>query len=243
MSSTAGVLRIETIDGDVRLGPGEEFTFGRSLWCTFCVDEQDRNISRRAGLIAYEEGSWVLSNTSDTRPFSVFDTDRMTRRELLAGQRHPLDARCFRISLPGSRRAHFEFTIVNEALEDDQSDLGAGEGARSPKVGTPTLGAPELSRRQRLDVAALSWEWHDPPGRRGPRPLTYDQAARRLRCTPKSLERRVSELRSSLVRRGYQQLDDLAMMCSFLVTGCRAVGPEDFGLLDHDPVDKGGSQP
>lgn len=219
-------LRVETIDGDFSVPPGDIFTFGRSRSCTFCVDDSDLNISRWAGRIWFEGDGWVLENTSEQRSLVVLDRDRRTRRDLLGGQRHLLDGAQFEIALAGSRRSHFRFTVHNEggtrAVNESGSDgvVVNGESA--------TLGPPQLSERQRLDVAALAWEWHDPPAWREPRPLTYERAARKLGCTAKSLERRVSELKAALLRRGYQQLSDLPMLCSFLVTACRAVGPEDF---------------
>ena len=221
------ILLVTTIDGDFHLEQGEEFTFGRSRACTFCVDDTDRNLSRQAGSISYVGGTWVLVNTSDARPLVIYDTGRMISRELASLQRHELDAGRFVVSLNGTGHARFEFDVVVRSHDEVSEPMRTN----TPRDGAPTLGPPPLVPRQRMDVAALAWEWHQPPGRRAPRPLTYEQASQMLGCTAKSLERRMSDLRASLARRGYPRLDDLAMLCSFLVVATRAVKAEDFDSL------------
>ncbi|MGQ0745001.1 MAG: hypothetical protein ACT4OS_11850 [Acidimicrobiales bacterium] len=227
-------LLVETIDGDFQIAPGDEFTFGRSQACTFCVDDSDPNLSRRAGIITFRHPDWVLTNLSTTRSMVVFDDERRVRRELLSGQRHLLDSGRFTITLAGTRRSTFVFWIVVPP-GPGQSNEVSGDDADGYSDSSPTLGPPNLSARQRLDVAALAWEWHRPVGRREPRPLTYEQAATKIGCTAKALERRVADLRASLVKRRYHQLDDLPMLCAFLVTATRVIGDADFALLEDRP--------
>src|SRR5262249_13464322 len=56
-----------------KLEGGEPFTFGRSSDCTVCLDADDSGISRRAGSIERDGGTWWLLNRSSVRALAVVD--------------------------------------------------------------------------------------------------------------------------------------------------------------------------
>lgn len=183
-------LRVETIDGNFEVSPEETFTFGRSSSCSFCVDPADINISRTAGVIAFDGLRWVLTNASTSRSLFLLDEDFGIRHHLLPGRGHLVYERNLRVCLEGTGRSYFEFNIVPPLISPQFLEPAPS--------GPITLVPPPLTDRQRLDLAALLWDYHAPDGRREPKPRPYSQAAAHLGCTAKALERRISELRGKL---------------------------------------------
>ena len=68
------------------LDPVQVLTFGRSALCTICLDGTDRGISRLAGSVRHESGTWWLSNCSTKRVLTVVD-DLGIRSLLVPGRR------------------------------------------------------------------------------------------------------------------------------------------------------------
>jgi hypothetical protein len=215
---------VQTIAGEFVVARGDTFTFGRSDLCTFQVDEDDRNISRVAGSISSDGSGWVLRNESTSR--SLFLTDELygIRHELPPSRAHLITEARLRITLVGTARAHFELSLVTDALPEVDTVRDVG-----PRGGS-TLEAPRLTDAQRMDLASLLWEYHDLPSRREPRPLSYEQASRLRGCTAKALERRLFELRRKLRHDGYPMIEDNQQLARFMMA-VGAVRPADFEHL------------
>lgn len=215
-------LLVETVDGPYEVTPEEEFSFGRSAECTFCVDESDRNISRKAGTISLVGAQWVLVNTSANRPLHLTDESSGNGYALLPRHAHLLCEDRLRVSIYGSNRSLFSFTVVTPSRDSD--------GAPEPAGTSSTLGPPALTTRQREDLAALFWEYHAPAERRSPRPLTYAEAAARIGDTGKAVEHRIAHLRRKLLGNGYpaMELHELAL---FLMA-TKALQAADFASLE-----------
>ncbi|MGH3660215.1 MAG: hypothetical protein ACRDUA_26565, partial [Micromonosporaceae bacterium] len=81
-----------------------ELTFGRASGCTVCLDPDDVGISRLAGSVRFEGGTWWLVNRSSTRQLAVVD-ELGLRSVLPPGRRWPLDGRV-RILVDGSAGSH-----------------------------------------------------------------------------------------------------------------------------------------
>ena len=215
-------LIVETVEGPFEVAPGETFSFGRSNECTFCVDEMDRNISRVAGTISSFERGWVLANASSNRTLYLTDEASGNGSVLLPGHSHLLCEDRLRVAMHGTGRAVFSLTVV------------APPSDTAPRYDDPlespsTLGPPILSPRQREDLAALFWEYHAPPERRSPRPLTYSEAAVLIGDTGKALEHRVAYLRRGLLQKQYPSME-LHELALFLI-GTKALTASDFGRV------------
>lgn len=216
-------LLVETVDGPYEVTPDQEFSFGRSQECTFCVDESDRNISRKAGTISLVGTQWVLVNTSANRPLHLTDESSGNGYALLPRHAHLLCEDRLRVSLYGTNRSLFSFTVVTPGYDSPIESEPAGTFS--------TLGPPELTARQREDLAALFWEYHAPAERRSPRPLTYAEAAARLGDTGKAVEHRIAHLRRKLLADGYPAMEIHELALFLMAT--KALQPADFAPLER----------
>ena len=70
---TLATVHVETAAGRATLAPGDRLTFGRARECGVCLDPDDLAISRIAGIVEFEHGTWWVANASATRPLSVVD--------------------------------------------------------------------------------------------------------------------------------------------------------------------------
>lgn len=217
-------LVVETIEGRFELGPLDEFSFGRSESCTYCLDGTDRNISRRAGVISFSDPRWLLANTSSNRALHLTDRRSGTARQLLPGSVHMVCEERLTVSVFGTNMASFAFDVLSDPVSDwtaaPESAVGGAES---------TLGPPVLTSRQREDLSALLWEYRGPNGPTTPKPLTYAEAAVLLGDTAKALEHRVTHLRKRLLEAGYPRMDLRELAIFLLAT--RSLTSVDFEAL------------
>lgn len=179
-----------TADGRRRaLAPDDVMTFGRARDCTVCLDPEDLAISRLAGSLAYEHGTWWLANRSSARPFAVVD-EYGFRSVLAPGRRLAVESP-LTVIVDGSRGNH---TVTIEppappvAAEPDTPD------------GAPTaVGAEVLinDADRRAMVALFAGYLEDPP-RYDPHPKSYAAAAARLGWPRTTLVKRIEYLRTRL---------------------------------------------
>src|SRR3954463_8061176 len=66
-------VRIETSNCSVSLVEHEQLTFCRARESLVCLDPDDTGISRTAGAVHFEHGTWWIVNRSQTRPLSLID--------------------------------------------------------------------------------------------------------------------------------------------------------------------------
>jgi hypothetical protein len=183
---TAGERRIVVTAGEV-------LTFGRSRDCTVCLDPADTTISRRAGSLACENGTWWLTNRSRAWSLSVVD-DVGLRSVLAPGRRMAVEAPV-QVVVEGARRRH--------TLRIDVA-VSWAEGVDSPPPGASTAvgEAVLVSPADRLAMLALFAGYlHDPP-KYDPYPRTYEAAARRLGWSTAAVRKRIEYLRARLDKAG-----------------------------------------
>ena len=69
----SGAINISLGERRWELEPADAFTFGRESSATACLDPADLGISRLAGSIEHDSGTWWLLNRSTTRSLQVVD--------------------------------------------------------------------------------------------------------------------------------------------------------------------------
>lgn len=183
---TAGSRRHE-------LSGEDELTFGRASSCTVCLDPDDVGISRLAGSVLSEGGTWWLVNRSTTRQLAVVD-ELGLRSVLPPGRRWPLDGR-MRILVDGSDGNHnLEVQAPPPAPAADSAALPGAPTAIGENV---LIRAPD-----RLALVALFCGYLEDGPRYQPHPKTYAAAAARLGWPQTTLLRRIEHLRTRLDKAG-----------------------------------------
>jgi hypothetical protein len=169
--NTEGAVTV-TLDATVHGVPETGLTFGRDETCDLTLDPDDVGISRRAGSIEKEAGTWWLVNRSGSRPLSVID--ELGLRSLLApGRRAALDAPVT-VIVEGSQSEH--------ALVVRVPRLESPEQPSAPTVGLLTaVGEGVLvNDADRLALVALFAGYLQDYPRHDPNPKSYAAAAARL---------------------------------------------------------------
>jgi hypothetical protein len=212
------------LDGTVHpLREDEPFTFGRSEDCTVCLDPHDTGISRRAGSLEREGGTWWLVNRSSLRPLAV--TDELGFRSVLApGRRLAVEAPV-RVTVDGTDASHVLTVTVPRF----------GATTRQPEVGTTTsVGEGVLvSEADRAAMVALFAGYLEDPPRYDPYPKSYAAAAARLGWPRTTLVKRIEYLRTRLTNAGVPNLtgwNALPGLAEYAITA-RLIGKEDLRLI------------
>lgn len=178
--------------------PGDVVTFGRDSSCTFCLDPSDLGISRLAGSVEHDAGTWWLLNRSTVRPLDVIDEIGM-RTVLPPGRR---------VALAGTITVVVEGTALRHALTVEPPTTQA--------FGTPLPGSSDarptatpdvvISPADRLALVALFSGYLEPFPRHDPHPRSYADAAHRLGLPRTTLVKRVEYLRTRLSNAGVPNL-------------------------------------
>lgn len=178
--------------------PGDVVTFGRDSSCTFCLDPSDLGISRLAGSVEHDAGTWWLLNRSTVRPLDVIDEIGM-RTVLPPGRR---------LALAGTITVVVEGTALRHAVTVEPPTTGV--------FGTPLPGASDarptatpdvvISPADRLALVALFSGYLEPFPRHDPHPKSYADAAHRLSLPRTTLVKRVEYLRTRLSNAGVPNL-------------------------------------
>jgi hypothetical protein len=207
---------------------GQVLTFGRSSTCTIGLDPVDRGISRIAGSVEYDSGSWWLNNRSTSRALVAIN-DMGIRSVVAPGRRVAVDGR-LTVVVEGSARRH--------ALE---VFIHPGDEPWRPAPGEPATGEPPtaaggetlLNSLDRLALVALFSGYLQPFPRYDPHPKSYAEAAAVLGWPRTTVVKRIEHLRARLTAAGIPNLvgddalDHLAEWC--LVTG--VLSREDLALV------------
>ncbi len=181
------------------LSPGDVFSFGREANCTVCLDASDLGISRLAGSLEYDSGTWWLHNHSTTRPLQV--VDEIGIRTVLAPGKSLAAAGAMTVIVEGQVRRH--------ALAVEASALSPpGRPIDSIADSRPTVTASEvlISADDRLALTALFAGYLEPFPRYDPHPRSYADAAARLDWPRTTLVKRVEHLRTRLTNAGVPNL-------------------------------------
>lgn len=190
---------VVTFAGERReLTPGDILTFGRAESCSLCLDAADLGISRLAGSVEYEAGTWWLLNRSAVRALEIID-DIGIRTVLPPGRR---------VAVSGAMTVVVEGSALRHAI----GVANTGPGAFGASVGTTSDVRPTatsevvLNAADRLALVALFAGYLEPFPRYDPHPRSYADAATRLGLPRTTLVKRVEYLRTRLSNAGVPNL-------------------------------------
>ncbi len=188
-----------TVGDDVHpVSAAEPFTFGRGERSSACLDPDDVGISRLAGSIEAEGGTWWVVNRSSVRPLTVVD-ELGIRTVVAPGRRLAVEA-TVTVVVEGSTRRH--------ALRVEGAGLSRPAGSDQVETGLPTsMGEGVLvNDADRQAMAALFAGYLEDFPRYDPHPRSYADAAARLGWPRTTLVKRIEYLRSRLTEAGVPNL-------------------------------------
>jgi hypothetical protein len=202
---TAASVYVETAAGRTALAGGERLTFGRARECGVCLDPDDLAISRIAGAVEFEHGTWWVANTSATRPLSLVD-DLGFRSVLAPGRRAAVETR-MQVIVDGSRHRH----TIGISVDSPRMERPPEQPPGIPTaVGEQVL----ISSDDRLAMVALFAGYlHDPPFY-DPYPKSYAAAAARLGWKRTTLVKRIEYLRTRLDAAGVPNMTGYTALTS-----------------------------
>lgn len=174
------------------LEPGKEFTFGRGTDCTACLDPGDVGISRLAGSVGYESGTWWLHNRSAHRQLVV--VNHLGLRNVLApGLRYAVEGRV-RVLVEGSRGSHhLDLAGPPPAVSSAEDRPGL-----TTAIGQEVV----ITDEDRAALVALFAGYLREGERYDPCPRSYHAAATRLGWPRTTLVKRIEYLRTRLTKAG-----------------------------------------
>jgi hypothetical protein len=209
--------------GTWRVRPGRVLRFGRGAGCTVRLPAADRGVSRSAGSLFFERGTWWLRNDSSSSVLFV-SGDRGFRVDLPPGMAAPVQQWHAKIRLQGLLGA-YTLRLRLPGLDDvPDHDPGAGQegqagaGPTGEHLVTSTRRRPPLSGPDRLILAArfedyLNWRHTGPAA-----PRSAKQTAERVGWQAHAVAKRCENIRDRYSRlgvpglRGPRALDELAML-------------------------------
>jgi hypothetical protein len=219
--STAATVTVA--DAVHPLHESEPFTFGRADDCSLRLDATDTGISRRAGSLEHEGGTWWLVNRSSLRPLAV--TDELGFRSLLApGRRLAVEAPV-RVTVDGTAASHVLAVDVPRVRPASEA---AGAGTAT-SVGNGVL----VSEADRAAMVALFAGYLEDPPRYDPYPKSYAAAAARLGWPRTTLVKRIEYLRTRLTNAGVPNLtgwNALPGLAEYAITA-RLISKDDLRLI------------
>jgi hypothetical protein len=229
-------VRVETPDRTTMLAEHEQLTFGRSQECTLCLDPADTGISRTAGTVYFEHGTWWVVNMSRTRPLSHVD-DLGLRGVLPPGRR---------MAVEGAVQVIVDGTLGQHCLRVKVEALRTAPDGTTPApdrpAGAPTATGVEvtISAADRLAMVALFAGYLEDPPRYDPYPKSYAAAAARLGWSRTALIKRIEYLRRRLHAAGIPKMLGFSAVANLAEHAISAglITREDLHLL-RQPVKPG----
>jgi hypothetical protein len=210
--------------------PARRPTFGRSRDCDICLDPDDPAISRVAGELEFQHGTWWLANRSATRPLSIVD-DLGLRSVLPPGRRTAIE-RPTRVLVDGVRGQHSLLIDIPTAAGPVAAAPGPA-GATGTGVPTATGAEVLVNDADRLAMVALFAGYLEEPPRYDPNPKSYAAAAARLGWPRTTLVKRVEYLRPRLDAAGVPNMmgfNALYSLAEYAISR-RLITREDLALL------------
>jgi hypothetical protein len=222
---TLPAVHVETAGGRTTLAGGERLTFGRARDCGICLDPDDLAISRIAGAVEFEHGTWWVANTSATRPLAVAD-DLGFRSVLGPGRRAAVESHV-QVIVDGSRSRH---TIRIRV------DAPRAEPSPEQPPGTPTAVGEQvlISPSDRMAMVALFLGYLQDPPLYDPYPKSYAAAAARLGWKRTTLVKRIEYLRTRLDAAGVPNMTGYAALNNLAeyAISRNLISRDDVALLD-----------
>lgn len=185
-------MRVEKAGQVVDLAEHEQLTFGRDRDCTFCLDPEDTGISRLAGSIGHDNGTWWLTNRSSACKLTV--VDGLGLPSVLAPGRRRAVEEPTKILVHGSRGKHHLSLTPQANRVGDPGDDSAPGNSLPTAVGEEVV----VNHSDRLAMVALFRGYLEDPPKYDPRPKDYNAAASRLNWPRTTLVRRIEYLRKRL---------------------------------------------
>ena len=217
---------------------GPPFTFGRGQGCVLVLDPTDRSISREAGRIEWTGASWVVRNSSTSRPLYVVNEVGL-RHTLPVGAQETLHAGEARILVVGTRTHELRLGIAGDRLPG----VGA-ESARDDEPAADLTFLPSITRNERMALAALAEGYLLDHPRHDPNPRTYAAAAERLSLPETTVRKRLENVRRKFVGAGVfvvEGADSRASLVEF-VLAVKLITARDLAELD-EPTSAGQGDP
>ena len=216
--------------GRVReLRPGEVYTFGRASTCDACLDPDDLAISRIAGSVEHDGGTWWVVNRSSARPLSV--ADEIGIPTVVAPGRRIAVVGPLTVLVDGSVRRHA--VTVEAATAGDGPPPVWGAPDAPP---TETAAHVSINEADRLALVALFRGYLEPFPRYSPYPRSYAVAAEDVGWPRSTLVKRVEYLRTRLTDAGVANLvgeNALQHLAEWaLATG--VITRDDLGVLNRE---------
>ncbi|WP_117212543.1 FHA domain-containing protein [Allorhizocola rhizosphaerae] len=223
----AGQVRV-VVAGREWVSDGTPIAFGRSRECDICLDPEDTGISRRAGSVEFEHGTWWVRNCSDARPLSIVD-DLGFRSVLAPGRRAAVETPV-RVLVDCSQNRPHSLLIepLDVAAERDPKPAEHDSGD-STAIGQGVF----ISEADRLAMIALFAGYLEDPPRYDPHPKSYAAAAARLGWPRSTLVKRIEYLRSRLDGAGVPNMTGwtaLTNLAEYAISR-RLITKEDLALL------------
>lgn len=206
-------------------------TFGRSPECDICLDPDDEAISRRAGMVEWEHGTWWVRNCSDALPLSI--VDNLGFRSVLAPGRRAAVETPVRVLVDCSRPRPHDLLIepIGAAVDGPETQPAAGEPGVSTAIGQHVV----ITKDDRLALVALFAGYLEDPPRYDPHPKSYAAAAARLGWPRTTLIKRIEYLRNRLDAAGVPNMmgwTALTNLAEYAISR-RLVTRDDLSLLNR----------
>jgi hypothetical protein len=208
--------------GTWRVRPGQILTFGRGAGCTITLPAADRGVSRSAGSLIFEQGTWWLCNDSSSAVLYV-SADRGFRVDLPPGMRAPVQQWHAKIRLQGALDSYTLRLRLPDLDDVPEQGLGTGQGRipASPTgehLVTSTRSRPPLSVPDRLILAARFEDYLDWRHTGQAAPRSAKETAERIGWQAHTVAKRCENIRDRYSRlgvpglRGPRALEELAML-------------------------------
>jgi hypothetical protein len=210
------------------LSVSEVLTFGRADSCTICLDPADRGISRLAGSVEHEAGTWWVWNRSGVRALTVAD-DLGMRTVVSPGRRIAITGPVT-VVVEGSSRRHALDIRADRHLSIDPPQPGE-DGV----LATATADEVIITELDRLALVALFAGYLEAFPRYDPHPRSYADAASALGWPRTTLVKRIEYLRVRLTNAGVPNLvgeTALSHLAEWALT-TRVLTRDDLALLGH----------
>jgi hypothetical protein len=219
-------VRVEATQGVVILAEDDRLTFGRSRRCSICLDPEDTGISRVAGSVEFDGGTWWIVNSSDTRPLSIVDDFGF--RSVLPPQRRVAVENPTQVIVDGTRGQHSLRVVIEAPGEVSQSPSGTLDkpSGASTATGVEVL----VSAADRLAMVALFAGYLEDPPRYDPYPKSYAAAAARLGWRRTTLVKRIEYLRRRLDAAGVPNMMGFSALTNLAEYAISR------GLITHDDI-------
>jgi hypothetical protein len=216
-----------------RLGVDDRVLFGRDPSCELCLDPSDRGISRIAGEVRWETGTWWVINRSAKRVLHVVDETGMSvplpvGRDGWPAPRRAITSPGLTVLVPGEVWTHeLRFTTMSIPTSTVRAPISDPETTKSQLTG--------LTDNRREALIALLVGYLRPFPRYDPRPLSYAEAGELLSLPASTVRKRIEAVRTELADRGVSGLDgdDAPRRLAEWMLSTRTIIPADVEWLER----------